>query len=305
MGLDNETTRYLLADSKKTIRGKSVLTIARQTLQMGESELDRLLKEFGIPAEAQPNIDWKSKRRPYAEPLFSSLGALSVNSMDFSDYESADLIHDLNDPIPDKWKKKFDFVCESGSLEHIFNLPVAVKNCMEMVKVGGYLTWAGPANNFFGHGFYQFSPELLYRILSKENGYKIIRMIAIEYDSKRRWYRVHDPAVKHDRIKLISKHQISVIVTAERVSEEKIFLRNPQQSDYLEEWNDTAHQIKLNITPKKKHNMRAIKDYLISNHPRLAQIGRTIQQSGLNREYSFKNPKSFEPLSKPRKAGHF
>jgi hypothetical protein len=28
-----------------------------------------------------------------------------------------------------------------------------------------------PANNQMGHGFYQFSPELFFRVFSQENGY--------------------------------------------------------------------------------------------------------------------------------------
>lgn len=305
MGLDVETTRYLIADSEKAIRGKSVLTIARQTLQMGESELVALLKDFNISSDVIPDIDWGGKRRPYADPLFSYLGASSISSMDYSDYEGADMIHDLNNPIPNEWKKRFDFVCESGSLEHIFNFPEAVKNCMEMVKVGGYFTWAGPANNFFGHGFYQFSPELMYRILSRENGYEVNRVIAVEYDSGRRWYRVYDPAEKHDRIKLISKRQIGVIVTAKRISEELIFRSNPQQSDYLAEWDENEERKMRAEKKRRSSKLRALKDYLIRNHPRLALIGRTMQSSGLNLDYSFRNPKSFIPIDKPKVIGHW
>ena len=96
-----------------------------------------------------------------------------------------------------------------------------------------------------------------------------------------------------------------MIVTAERVSEKQIFLTNPQQSDYLEEWRDASDEKAQIERPKKRGRLRAMKDYLISNHPRLTLIGRTIQQSGLNSEYSFKNPKSFKLVSKPRKLDQF
>src|SRR5438477_418150 len=79
--------------------------------------------------------------------------------------------HDMNEPIPDKFKETYTAVLDGGSLEHVFNFPVAIKNCMEMVKVGGHYLAITPANNFFGHGFYQFSPELYFTVLSKENGF--------------------------------------------------------------------------------------------------------------------------------------
>ena len=51
---------------------------------------------------------------------------------------------------------------------------------MKMVKTGGHLMLFTPANNYFGHGFYQFSPELFYRVLSKENGFEVRRMVVLE-----------------------------------------------------------------------------------------------------------------------------
>ena len=55
---------------------------------------------------------------------------------------------------------------DSGSLEHVFNISQALRNCLEMVESGGHFISIGPANNAMGHGFYQFSPELYFRILS-------------------------------------------------------------------------------------------------------------------------------------------
>ena len=54
----------------------------------------------------------------------------------------------------------------------IFNFPVAIRNLMRMAKVGGQVFLTTPANNFCGHGFYQFSPELAYRIFALENGFE-------------------------------------------------------------------------------------------------------------------------------------
>lgn len=54
---------------------------------------------------------------------------------------------------------------DGGALEHTFNVPVALTSYMEMVRVGGRLILVSPANDHFGHGFYQFSAELFYSAL--------------------------------------------------------------------------------------------------------------------------------------------
>ena len=84
-------------------------------------------------------------------------------------YESAKHLHDMNEGIPGDFKEKYTAVLDAGSLEHIFNFPVAIKNRMDMVNVSGHYLAITPANNFCGHGFYQFSPELYFSVLTREN----------------------------------------------------------------------------------------------------------------------------------------
>ena len=55
-------------------------------------------------------------------------------------------------------------VIDGGLLEHVFDFPTAIRNCMRMVRQGGHLILNLPVNNFPGHGFYRFSPELVFRV---------------------------------------------------------------------------------------------------------------------------------------------
>jgi len=82
-------------------------------------------------------------------------------------------------------------VIDGGTLEHVFNFPVAIKNAMQMVRAGGRLSLSPPANNYFGHGFYQFSPELFYRVLSAEKRVPLERMIALVDDGDFPGYSVN------------------------------------------------------------------------------------------------------------------
>lgn len=108
----------------------------------------------------------------YAETFFQALGAHEIVSYDYSDYEGATFLHDMNIPISDLHKEKYNVVFDGGTLEHVLHYLIALKNAMEMVKVGGNLILTTPTNNYNGHGFYQFSPDLFFTIL-EGNGFTI------------------------------------------------------------------------------------------------------------------------------------
>jgi SAM-dependent methyltransferase len=159
-------------------------------------------------------------------------------------------VHDLNIPVPAHLNERFDTVIDGGTLEHVFNFPEAIKSAMQMVKAGGRLFIMTPANNYFGHGFYQFGPELFYRVLSAENGYRVERMIALVEDGgfsrlfgrpyffrlTSRWYSVGDPNAIRKRVTLLSTLPVTLFIEAKRTSAEQIFGRSPQQSDYSVQW---------------------------------------------------------------------
>lgn len=75
--------------------------------------------------------------------------------------------------MPASLHAKYDAVIDSGTPEHVFNFPVALASAMSMVRKGGYLFVVTMANNHCGHGFYQFSSELFFRALARENGFRI------------------------------------------------------------------------------------------------------------------------------------
>jgi SAM-dependent methyltransferase len=172
----------------------------------------------------------------FAEPLLRLLGAEQICSIDASSYEHASVVHDLNQPIPDALKDAFSVVIDAGTLEHVFNFPTAIRNCMEMVRVGGHLLLMTPANNFMGHGFYQFSPELFFRVCSGENGFEIMKAILCEVDAEAPWYEVVDPARAQRRVELVNCRPAYLLVLARRVRRVPILAVTPQQSDYTALW---------------------------------------------------------------------
>jgi SAM-dependent methyltransferase len=184
----------------------------------------------------------------YADEFFRYLGAKEIISADRSNYEGATLLHDLNRPFPGSLRSSFDLVMDGGTLEHIFDFPSALRHCLELVSVGGHFITITPANQWMGHGFYQFSPELYFRVFNADNGFvlrKIVLFECMKIDAT--FYEVKDPAIIGRRVQLNSPKLVMLAVLARKTAEVPIFARPPQQSDYAAVWNE--HQEKEKITP--------------------------------------------------------
>jgi hypothetical protein len=186
----------------------------------------------------------------FADDFFRGLGASALDFMDASSYEGANVLHDLNQPISLKLTESYDCVFDGGALEHVFNFPIALKNCMEMVKVGGHLIIITTWNNYAGHGFYQFSPELFYSALSVENGYSVEQMLVVQ---KNKWYSVANPKVIQSRVELVNSDPTLLFVISKRNAIRTVFSTWPQQSDYSTMWSpDKSQAIESPATPSLK-----------------------------------------------------
>lgn len=235
MGLDINGIRFLLYARTVGVDFSRSVMIGRQSLLLDPSELKQNLIEFDYSFnDATIQAIFKDDDG-YSEELFKCLGANTIESFDNSAYEGATHIHDMNKAIPDNFKERYSVVLDGGSLEHVFNFPVAIKNCMEMVKVGGHYLGITPVNNFMGHGFYQFSPELYFSVFTGDNGFELIDIIAFE-DHKKDWYSVKSPLSVKDRITLVNSAPTYLLVIAKRVANSPIFKSSPQQSDYVAIW---------------------------------------------------------------------
>jgi hypothetical protein len=172
----------------------------------------------------------------FADDVLLPLG-YHVDSMDASDYEGANIVHDLNLPIPPALRERYDLVWDGATLEHVFNFPVAIFNAMHMVKVGGHLLLETPTNNQCGHGFYQFSPELFFRLLTPQNGFELLR---VYLRMNNRFYHVADPIKVHDRVELLSAYGAYLMVHSRKIGATPEQIVIPQQSDYPVQWDAPA-----------------------------------------------------------------
>jgi hypothetical protein len=210
--------------------------IGRQNLYVTPDDMRAVATAFGCEPTLAELAQICEGSDGYSEGLLRFLGARDIASLDNSSFEAATHIHDMNRPIPDEFKARYSVVLDGGTLEHIFNFPIAIRNCMEMVRPGGHYLAITPANNFFGHGFYQFSPELYFTVLSPENGFVVESMVAFEEVGRPIWHEVADPRQARARVTLRNDQPTYLLIVARRTDIRPIFEHTPQQSDYIPRW---------------------------------------------------------------------
>ena len=242
MGIDTATANFLCAAKSSGVDFERTLTLGRQCLYPWLLDSLALQKIFdclgnGLRADEFLRQNW------YADPFFLELGAHTVDSMDVSSYESPTMIHDLNMPMPTQWKQRFSVVFDGGTIEHVFNIPQALKNSMQMVRIGGHFLSSNMANNCMGHGFWQLSPELMFRVFSRDNGFLIKAVLLHEVSPRGRWYVVSDPDEIRSRVELCNSRPTLILTIAQRVADCEIFSTPPMQSDYVALWKESQQTV--------------------------------------------------------------
>jgi SAM-dependent methyltransferase len=230
MGLDYHAMNFLRYAGRERAFGETI-TIARQEIHVNEVVLGRIL-----PLRAG------YRHQAFCEDLLTEYFAASrVDSLDLSDFEDATHTHDMNQPLPESLWGKYDTVIDSGCIEHVYNAPQALKNCSLLCREGGTIVHVLPANNFCGHGFWQFSPELFFSLYSPANGYRDTEVFVSDYVDKQRWFRVKPPS-EGRRVNVLSSSELSVMVRTVRDSG-PFSHASVQQSDYVVEWQDADSRV--------------------------------------------------------------
>ena len=245
MGINSQIMNFLRY-TKKYGNFKKTVTLGRQNIGYRMPELKHL-----SAAEYQYLIEYNRKKETYVDNLLRVFfGASSVDSIDRSEYEGATIILDMNNEIFPELKGGYDTVIDSGTLEHIFNIPQALENASYLCKPGGQIIHALPANNLCGHGFWQISPELFFSLYSDENGYQNTEVFLGRPSDPNNFYKVIQPK-NGQRVNIYSKNEVYVYVRTVR-KETEFSHKNVQQSDYLYLWDDKSRSQSANHSRSKE-----------------------------------------------------
>jgi hypothetical protein len=232
VGIDIHNLNLLAHAKDIGVRFDRTIAIGRQALFMKEFELEQHRRLRGLALLQEPPIIAGQPR--YFEPLIRQwLGAAVADSVDASSYENARFIHDLNLP----WQTDsvirggYDAVLDLGCLEHVFNFPVAWRNCVDLCSVNGHILHSLPVNNLAGHGFYQFSPELFFNIYQEQNGFELRGLWFAMKADRLHWWKVANPMEVKRRVNLCNSYEVYMLVIARKLRDVGP-LSAPQQSDY-------------------------------------------------------------------------
>jgi SAM-dependent methyltransferase len=178
------------AHAREPFKGP-ILTLGRQGIIATVAQCEAAIRSQGVrvtppPAgsDLSPNVP-AFQSGPYRgftndKGVFGMMCGEIPETLDVSEYEAADHIHDLNEPVPEALKGRFGLIVDGGTLEHVFDVPQALRNIKTMLRPGGRIIHNNPMSNWAEHGYYQFSPTLFHDFYVT-NGFELPECLILGY----------------------------------------------------------------------------------------------------------------------------
>lgn len=113
--------------------------------------------------------------------FFSLFTGAELKSLDVSPYEGADIIHDMNDELPDAYRDTADFVFDGSCLDNIFDPARALRSMSKLLRVGGRI-FCFNHSTLIQSAYLAFSPEWFWDFF-EVNGFKNIRMFSCAFEN--------------------------------------------------------------------------------------------------------------------------
>jgi len=237
LGIARGTYRLLLKESKRKKFSGSVLQLGRQDIFLSSKEIYK----YAEKEKAYLNASSISGKKKVSDvEFFKLLGFDEVHSIDYSSYEKADIIWDMNLPVPKKYHQKYDYIFDGGTSEHIFNFPRVLENISLMLKSGGSVIHLSPSHNHVDHGFYMFSPTV-FMDFYKENDFEIKTPYIFEYSfisPKKLWdvYEYESGSLQSLSFGGFGKKLLGIFFVAQKKMHYDS-IKIPQQFYYQNTWN--------------------------------------------------------------------
>lgn len=179
LGITN-LTKILQLFKENGVNDKSLCMIGKQDIHIGWEQLMEIIHNYNFYYNKKIYEEIKNKQPIDSYKLFEMFGISGeVHAVDFSGYENADIIFDLNNDLPESMREKYDYVINGGTLEHVFDVAKAMHNISDMVKSGGMAVHVVPFGGMANHGFYSFSPTF-FQDYCASNGFEISNL-SIEF----------------------------------------------------------------------------------------------------------------------------
>lgn len=148
MGLIPSYLKYVIS-SRNHVEDKyrKVVTLGNQDIYANYEQILKFCRELNYtyvnlkPSEIQKttsnmflssNMIQERSTRDFinARTFFRILGINNYVDIDLFDLDQASIVHDLSVPIPSELKNEFDLVIDAGTIEHIYDIRMVMKNIL-------------------------------------------------------------------------------------------------------------------------------------------------------------------------------
>ena len=153
------------------------LSLGRQTIVIKYDSLLSLFSDYEIDNSklkkefsnlTKDEVTKKSFGNIRDDSLIKTFSDCEYTCVDVSGYEEANIIQDLNKPIPEELENKFDVIFSGGVFDNIFDPVTALRNAAKMLKPKGRLIITECATAQVG-AYLMFSPEWFYSYFAINN----------------------------------------------------------------------------------------------------------------------------------------
>lgn len=166
MGIGVLELQFLLHEHKHKPFTGEILSIGRQATALTEKLTARFMKEYDVKPGKNAFVEFDTSRAPHPDgslmltdkSLFSLFCDAKFLAADISDYEQPDFVFDICGKVPWKYRNRFDFVMDGGSLDNVFDTFRMMANMTQMLKPGGRM-FLTPWINSHPTAYVKLSPD--------------------------------------------------------------------------------------------------------------------------------------------------
>jgi SAM-dependent methyltransferase len=188
MGIDYRFAKLILHEHKYRPVNGSILLIGRQTVLMTPELAIELVKAEGLEVrrEAKIEIDHSTFGKGHGlitdRSFFSLFSPANVVALDISSYEGAEVIADLNQPLPSHLQNSADFIYNGSCLDNLFDPACALKNMSALLKPGGRIIHTEHGSPM-QHAYIMYSPALFFDYYAI-NGFDDCRIYTLYFEKE-------------------------------------------------------------------------------------------------------------------------
>ncbi|WP_127112674.1 class I SAM-dependent methyltransferase [Shimia sediminis] len=185
-----------MARSAHFLEGKSEgVMLGRQKMHFKERWKPRLVNGLRTELGIETSEEELFQADGFCESFLNVINWPALESLDFSDIEGAEYVHDLSKPVGKDLRQKFDVIYDGGTTEHVFDIAASLRNVHKMLKDDGIFISCVGTDGWFGHGFFQVGPDVPWRFFGATLGYDVLKCCTFNRNNRKPPKDIPDPTL--------------------------------------------------------------------------------------------------------------